>query len=461
MNSEVSLRVLLSAYACEPDKGSEPGVGWNWVCQIARFHEVWVFTRTNNRKSIEAALLTNPLPTVHFVYVDFPYWARFWKRGRPSTYFYYYLWQIAAYVDAKKLHDQVKFDVVHHVTFVKYAMPSFMALLPVPFVWGPVGGGETTPPGFWWSFSLRGKVFEVLRVLMRRLFELDPFVRLTARRSMLALATTKDTEARLRLLGCSRLTVFSEAGLPLDELALLGDLPRHQAAPFRVISSGNLLHWKGTAFGLRAFAQFHREFPNSEYWIVGDGPERKRLERLADSLQVTDAVRFWRELPRSQLLQKLADCDVLMHPSLHDSGGWVCLEAMAAGRPVVCFDLGGPALQVDGDTGFKVTAHSPRQVVEDLAVALTLLARDPVLCKTMGAAGQLRVAEQFNWRIKGAQMEKAYLAVTSDNGAAQHFSVVSRRFDQELSQAQHLRVTDLPAITGNPNAIKGHNEVQS
>ena len=81
-------------------------------------------------------------------------------------------------VAARKLHQQVRFDVVHHVTFVKYTMPSFMALLPVPFVWGPVGGGETTPSGFWWSFSLRGKVFEIFRVLARRLGEFDPFVRL-------------------------------------------------------------------------------------------------------------------------------------------------------------------------------------------------------------------------------------------------------------------------------------------
>ena len=397
----MGLRILLSAYACEPGKGSEPGVGWNWVCQIAKFHEVWLFTRENNRKSIEAALVSNPLPTVHFVYADLPRWVRFWKKGRRGVYVYYYLWQIAAYFTAKKLHQQVRFDVVHHITFVKYTMPSFMALLPVPFVWGPVGGGETTPSGFWWSFSLRGKLFEIFRMLARLTGELDPFVRLTARRSILALATTKETETRLRILGCSQVSVLSEAGLPLEELAWLGDLPRHEATPFRVISSGNLIHWKGTEFGLRAFARFHREFPNSEYWIVGDGPERKRLERLAAWLQVTNAVRLWGELPRSQLLQKLADCDVLMHPSLHDSGGWVCLEAMAAGRPVICLDLGGPALQVTETSGVKLRAESAGQVVRDLAGALERLVSDHALSFCLGLAGRDRVRGHFRWESKG------------------------------------------------------------
>ena len=67
------LKVLVSAYACEPDKGSEPGVGWNWAKQIAHFHEVWVVTRTNNRPAIEERIEKNPDPNLHFIYVDLPY----------------------------------------------------------------------------------------------------------------------------------------------------------------------------------------------------------------------------------------------------------------------------------------------------------------------------------------------------------------------------------------------------
>ena len=59
------MKVLLSAYACEPNKGSEPGTGWNWLKQIARFNEIWVITRANNRESIESALENEPMPNVH------------------------------------------------------------------------------------------------------------------------------------------------------------------------------------------------------------------------------------------------------------------------------------------------------------------------------------------------------------------------------------------------------------
>ena len=131
---------------------------------------------------------------------------------------YYYLWQIGAYFVVKKLHRNIGFDLAHHVTFVKYWAPSFLALLGVPFIWGPVGGGESTPRGFQRSFSPRGRVHELMRDLARRLAELDPFVRRTARRAAIALATTTETEQRLQALGCRKILVYSQVGLSVEEL---------------------------------------------------------------------------------------------------------------------------------------------------------------------------------------------------------------------------------------------------
>ena len=72
-------RILLSAYACEPEKGSEQGVGWGWVGVISKFAEVWVVTRANNEEITKAYLRENPNPNLHFIYVDLPGWMRFWK----------------------------------------------------------------------------------------------------------------------------------------------------------------------------------------------------------------------------------------------------------------------------------------------------------------------------------------------------------------------------------------------
>ena len=155
------LKVLVSAFYCEPGKGSEEGVGWNMAREIARHHEVWTLTRLKNRRSIEAEMSRVPVPRLHFVYCDLPSWGRWWARGQLlEWHLYYYLWQIYIYFVARRLHREVRFDLLHHVTFVKYWIPSFLALLPVPFVWGPVGGGESAPRSFWRDFRAKARLSE-------------------------------------------------------------------------------------------------------------------------------------------------------------------------------------------------------------------------------------------------------------------------------------------------------------
>jgi glycosyltransferase involved in cell wall biosynthesis len=408
VDNVIAMRILVSAYACEPGEGSEPGVGWNQVRQIARFHDVWVVTRSNNRGVIDKALAKNPMLNVRWVYFDLPRWARFWKKGRRGVHAYYYMWQAGAYFKARRMHRDVKFDLAHHVTFVNYWSPTFLALLPIPFIWGPVGGGESAPPSFKRAFSMRGRIYEALRDFARHAGELDPFVRLAARRAAIALATTHQTEERVRALGSDRVSVLPAIGMSGDEIARFGKISPREVAPFRVLSIGNLLHWKGFEFGLRAFARFHAHFPEGEYWFIGDGPERKRLERLARAMGLKDKVVFWGHVAREQVIEKLKACDLLLFPSLNDSGGCVCLEAMAAGRPVICLDLGGPGLQVTPETGIKVPAIAPEQAVADLTIALEDLARSSSLRARLGEAGRARVDQYFNWERKGEHLASVY-----------------------------------------------------
>ncbi|HLJ50813.1 MAG TPA: glycosyltransferase [Bryobacteraceae bacterium] len=398
------LKILLSAYACEPGRGSEPGVGWNWVREFARDNEVWVITRSNNRVPIERALARHSLPSAHFVYYDLPRWARFWKRGSSGLRLYYYLWQAGVYFVARRLTRECSFDFVHHVTLVKYWAPSFIGCLGVPFIWGPIGGGESAPLAFRSAFSARGKIYDIVRTAARSLSDCDPFVGLTARRATISLASTEDTAARLRALGCEEVHVFPGVALNDQDLRILRRIGFRHEDPFRIMSLGNLLHLKGFDLALRAFARFVAAGGDGEYWLIGDGPERRRLEDLAQRLGIAEHIRFWGRLPRPRALARLAECDVLAHPTLHDSGGWTCLEAMAAGKPVVCLDLGGPALQVTAETGIKIPAITPDQVVNDIGVAFETLARNSELRRRMGEVGRLRVYSQFRWEDKPTRL---------------------------------------------------------
>lgn len=410
------MKVLLSAYSCEPHQGSERGVGWNVVREVAKYHQVWVLTRPDeSRDAIEAELQANPCPNLKFVYFTLPFWQDSLRWGQSGAMqIHYYLWQIQAYFVARRLHQEIDFDIAHHVTFVKYSSPSFLSWLDVPFLWGTVGGGEDAPLDFWQNFSFKNKVYETLRFSARWLGEQDPFAQITARKSALAYATTKDTAKRVIKMGARSVKISSAIALSSTEIEQLAQSPLSNTVPVRFIGVARLLHWKGFHLGLKAFAQAN--LPDAEYWIVGDGSEMGRLQALASELGISDRVKFWGLLPRNEVLEKLGQCSVLVHPSLHDSGAGVCLEAMAAGRPVICLDLGGPGEQITSETGFKIVAQNPEQAINGIAAAMTQLATEQNLLLEMGQHGKERVKEAYSWSAKGKHLSQAYEEVVALQG---------------------------------------------
>jgi glycosyltransferase involved in cell wall biosynthesis len=424
------MRILLSAYACEPRKGSEPGVGWSTALLLSGRHDVWVLTRDNNRQAIERELARSPLPRLHFVYHDLPSWTRWWKRKHRGVQLYYYLWQIAAYRVAQRLHREIGFELIHHVTFGKYWAPSLLARLPVPFVWGPVGGAESAPRAFWSGLSARGILFEALRELGRWLGDHDPRVRLTIRRSTVALAKAGETAERLRRLGARDVRVFfctqllmAEVGRLISQIPAV-DLASHEQDRVRFISIGRLAHLKGFHLGLRAFARANLE--NADYWLIGDGPERKRLESEARTLGIAGRVVFWGWISQEEALRRLAEAHVLVHPALHDSGGGPILEAMAMERPVICLDLGGPALRVTEETGIKIPAGHPLKVEHELAAAMRRLAGDPALRDRMGRAGRQWSARTHGPEVVSAQLDAIYEDARLEQSRGRGYAGASR-----------------------------------
>jgi glycosyltransferase involved in cell wall biosynthesis len=405
------MKVLVSAYACEPHKGSEQGVGWQWVRQISRYHETWVITRANNRPIIEEELHRHPNSALHFEYIDLPRWISFWKKGERGLYLYYYLWQLCAYLLARRLHAVHHFSAVHHITFGAVWLPTFMQFLGVPFIWGPLGGAEAVPDTLRPHMKFRWRIYEKIRdIIIKWTFTLDPIARSAAKRASLIIARTKITRDAFPSGIRSKTILMIETGVSKEFIQSLqahkgvGNLPV-------ILMAGRMLHWKGFDLGIEAFSRLLARFPQARLVVVGLGPEEKPLKSLAERLNISGRVHFTGQLPREDVLRLMAQAHVFLMPSMKDAGAWVLYEAMAAGLPVVCLDYAGPAEIVDESCAFKVPVGDKEEVVENLRRALEMLLSSPTKAVRMGHASIKRLEDAFLWDHKGAVMKQIYQSV--------------------------------------------------
>src|SRR5690348_6202983 len=247
-------RVLLSAFACEPYKGSEPEVGWQWAMQISRFHDVTVLTRRQYREPVEKVLKTLPAdrPKPEFVYFDLADWAQPFSRSSVGIRTYYVFWQKKVRRLISQMHREKPFDVMHHVTFATFRYPTAIWGHGVPSIWGPIGGIESSPKQlFPWEHPVSLFV-EVFRNLNNWL-QSAPFAKLRKRAaaSTKTLVSTMEMQKALRKFGFES-QLMPTIGLETEKLSHQSH--RQSEGPLKLLFVGKLIALKGIDLALRALS---------------------------------------------------------------------------------------------------------------------------------------------------------------------------------------------------------------
>jgi glycosyltransferase involved in cell wall biosynthesis len=387
------MKVLLSAYACEPNRGSEPELGWQRALQMPAFaDEVWVLTRANGRKFIEAEPLSKT-PGLHFIYYDLPGWATRLKRQAWFLPFYFILWQWGAYREALKHHREKKFNYVYHVTLSGMLAGSLMGKLGIPFIIGPIAGGERAPFRLRQSLPLRSRLKELVRDLGIVIQRYSPMTTSALGSAERIFVSTPDSLRLVQQRWHSKTEVQISIAVHVESgQAIERKLP---TSP-RYVFFGRLIYWKGVHLAIRALAETRRTLPDATLTLFTGGSDEKWLRDVARKAGVADAVEFAGFVPsRKKLLESLHTYTALVFPSLHDSGGMVVLEALAEGLPVICLDLGGPGIVVNDSCGAVVSTKdaSEAEVVTGLAEAMVSLG-------TLGEEEQRRLANGSVARAK-------------------------------------------------------------
>lgn len=420
-------RVLACAYACSPPDsegfaGGEELLGWKLAREIGRRFDAHALVDERHRGPLEAARGEREagLPFTP-VYVDLPSVLSPLRRVQGGIQLYAYLWQAKAALVAERLHDEHGFDVYHHLTYANDWMASHAgATLDAAYVRGPGGGAHAVPDAFRARYGPRFALGQSARTLLQHLLRADPFFRRGQRRAQALLVCTDASLEALPDDQRAKAELFPVNGFDPHRLPPAGEQPRTPPGEgLEVVHVGKLLPHKGPDLALEAFERFQDGCPGARLRFVGDGPARDELREQAERLGVADSVRFEGWLEHARALERLAEADVLLFPSLRDGGGMVVVEAMALGTVPVCLDLHGPGLHAAHGRGALVPARSPDQAVRDLAEALTELHRDPDYRRVLSRRAREHARETYTWARLGDRIAALYREAAGEPEPAQ------------------------------------------
>jgi glycosyltransferase involved in cell wall biosynthesis len=383
---------------------------------MGRYHDVTVLYGTNDHKlpfqqEVEAYLAEHgPIHGVTFHAVPHPplsLWCqKLHDAGFWATYYIgYAAWQREALKVARKLHSAHPFDLVHHLNMIGYREPGYLWRLPVPFVWGPVGGAANMPWAYFGQMSLRGQLFYGARNIVNDL----------QKRWMGRCRSAAETARHIWVVDVAARQLVEQVWHRSSSFALeVGTTGRAQASIKKRLAGQSLhLCWSGEHIDrkylpilLHALKRIAPERRPS-VTILGDGPETERWKNLAEQLGISALLQWTGKIPYRQALDTMAGCDLFVSTSLMEATSNVVLEALSFGMPVICHDTCGMSVAVTAECGIKIEMHSFQRSVERYAGAVLRVDGSPSLLEEM-SRGAIRRHEQLGWDQKVESFARTY-----------------------------------------------------
>lgn len=404
--------ILVSAYGCEPFVGSEAGVGWNWVLQMSENNHLHVITRKNNKEKIEANLPEELKSKVDFYYYDTPEFIKKFKRREKGLYLYYAFWQIGIVSIIKEIIKNNKIDYTMHLTFGSFWMPTFLPSFDIPFIWGPLGGGDCVPKKFLKVLPLKQRIVQGFRYFLKGLSFLNPLIVYPSKKAKVILARTEDSAQTVPKKYRNKVKVILETAMSED---IFNIIPKARGNDkLELIYAGRLVPTKN----VMSLVETMRNIPpkyDIHLTIVGRGCEKKKLLDFVKKYQLDERVTFIDEIPRQQVLELLASSDVYLFPSLHEGGSWALMEAMALGLPVICLDCTGMHTITSDESAIRIPAKTPEYFVETMSKEICRLADDIEYRKEIGMNARERIWNNFRWCDKKMFMENLMMELDKES----------------------------------------------
>lgn len=405
------LKVLINAYACSPYMGSEPGMGWNWVSNLAKYCELFIITEEEFRDKIDAIVPTLPYgKNMHFYFNPVSPEVRrmCWNQGDWRFYWHYRKWQKRTLEIAKKICSEQKIDILHQLNMIGYREPGLLWKIEgYKYVWGPVGGMETMPVAYLKEAGIKTVAFNVLKNFINTLqYKYQPNVHKAYNKADALIAATRGCQQIMQHSYKENVYLINETGCyPVEHVK--NEVTSNDQ--FNVVWCGKFDFRKRLDLAIKAIAKL-KEL-NVRLHVAGSG-DIEKYKSLAKKEGIEDKVVFYGQVNHEDINGLMQSSDVFLFTSIMDATSTVVVEALQNQLPVVCFDTCGFGTVVDETIGIKIPLSTPQQSVNDFANALKTLYNDRVLLARLSANCAERM-KLFEWDYKAKMMVEIYMRVQS------------------------------------------------
>jgi glycosyltransferase involved in cell wall biosynthesis len=408
------LKVLISCYACSPYKGSEPGMGWNFVQGLSKFHELHVIVEQLKwEKPIKNYIKDNPQITnnITFHFIEKKRNKLLRKIWPPSYYWYYRKWQKKVYNLALKLDKKENFDIIHQLNMVGYREPGYLWKIKSPFVWGPIGGLENSPWNFLPHIGLKGLIFYSARNLVN-LLQRNLLIRpkkAVSRANSILISATPNVAFLAKQLWKKDSDIICEVGQEKIKLNKINH--RSQNEPLKIIWCGVHEPRKNLKLLLEALSKVTINF---ELHILGDGEMKNKWKKSSESLGIAHNC-YWHGWVDKEEVKKIYQIGhVFCITSISDLTSTVTLEALSYALPVICLDHCGFSHVINDSCGVKISVKNYNDAVNDFAnIINTLYKQEDYRIKL--SKGAILRSEDFSWDKKIKKINYIYSSLLKEN----------------------------------------------
>lgn len=406
------LKVLINAYACSPGIGSEPGMAWNWVKNLAKFCELYIITEGEFRERIEAVVPTlEQGGNMHFYYnpVSDEIRKMCWNQGDWRFYKYYRQWQWKTYLMAKDICETEKIDVLHQLNMIGFREPGYLWKLSkengVPFVWGPIGGLKQFPTAYLKGSGLKMQLFMRLKNFLN-IWQLKHEKRVgeALKTAKLLISSIPDSYRALKKYKGLESMVIPETGCFLsDDISM----DRFDDEEFHIMWVGKFDFRKQLPLALQAVALAKN--PKLKLDVYGSGfvGQVEMAKRMGEELGISQQVIWHGNQKNDVIMEAMRKAQLFFFTSVNEDTSTVVLEAVSNRLPVVCFNACGMSAVIDDSVGRKIALSHPSQSAHDFARILNELESNRALLKHLSENCKQRQMD-LSWEVKARMVVEEY-----------------------------------------------------